>query len=225
MENNRDLSAGSLFVPEPTFVHADFKAGKRALDLIVSIVLMILLMPLLILIATSIKVSEGGPVFFTQMRIGKNGSRFRCVKFKTMVADAEQVLDAYLEQCSEARIEWMETQKLRNDPRVTPLGQFLRKSSLDELPQLFNVALGDMSLVGPRPIIEAEIPRYGDDIFAYISVRPGITGLWQVSGRSNCTYVERVKLDARYVSEWRLQNDILILLRTVPALLRRVGSY
>src|SRR4051794_39059173 len=108
MENNRDLSAGSLFVTEPTFVHADFKAGKRALDLIVSIVLMILLMPLLILIATSIKVSEGGPVFFTQVRIGKNGSRFRCVKFKTMVADAEQVLDAYLEQCSEARIEWME---------------------------------------------------------------------------------------------------------------------
>ena len=197
---------------------------KRALDLVGSIVLIVLLIPLLILIAALIKVSERKPVLFAQVRIGKNGKRFKCLKFRTMAVDAEETLQTYLSQCPGARREWTETQKLRGDPRVTALGRFLRKYSLDELPQFFNVLAGQMSLVGPRPIIEEEIPRYGDKILVYMTVRPGLTGLWQISGRSNCTYEERVALDARYVSEWKLRTDIVILLRTVPALLRLDSS-
>ena len=203
---------------------SDFRTAKRALDLAGSIVLIVLLIPLLILIAALLKVSERGPVLFAQVRVGKNGKRFKCLKFRTMVVDAEEALQTYLSQCPDAQREWIKTQKLRDDPRITPLGRFLRKFSFDELPQLFNVVAGQMSLVGPRPIIEEEIRRYGDKILAYMSVRPGITGLWQVSGRSNCTYEERVALDARYVSEWKLRTDIMILLRTVPAVLRQDGS-
>jgi Undecaprenyl-phosphate galactose phosphotransferase WbaP len=198
---------------------------KRILDLVVSIVLIVLLTPLLILIAALLKVTEKGPVLFQQIRVGKNGKHFQCLKFRTMVVNAEEALQTYLSECPDARREWIEGQKLRNDPRVTALGRFLRKSSLDELPQLFNVLAGHMSLVGPRPITDGEIPRYGDKILAYMAMRPGLTGLWQISGRSNCTYEERVRLDARYVSEWKLRTDIMILLRTVPALLRQDGSY
>ena len=197
---------------------------KLALDFVGSIVLIVLLIPLLILIVALLKVSERGPVLFAQVRVGKNGKRFKCLKFRTMVVDAEEALQTYLSQCPDARREWIETQKLRDDPRVTALGRFLRKSSLDELPQLFNVLAGQMSLVGPRPITEQEIPRYGDKILAYMTVKPGLTGLWQISGRSNCTYEKRIALDARYVSEWKLRTDIMILLRTVPALLRQDGS-
>ena len=210
---------------EPRFVDVELKAAKRVLDLLGSTALIVVVAPLLILIATLIKLSEGGPVLFAQMRIGKEGRRFKCLKFKTMVVDAEQALCTHLAECPDARREWSETQKLRNDPRVTKFGRFLRKSSFDELPQLLNVVVGDMSLVGPRPILDEEVPRYGEKISAYLSVRPGITGLWQVSGRSDCTYEERVALDTRYVCEWRLQTDLLILLRTVPALLHREGSY
>ncbi len=207
-----------------TSVYSDFRTAKRALDLAGSIVLIVLLMPYLILIAALLKVSERGPVLFAQVRVGKNGKRFKCLKFRTMVVDAEEALETFLSQRPDARREWIKTQKLRDDPRVTALGRFLRKSSLDELPQLFNVLPGQMSLVGPRPVMEEQIPRYGDKILAYMTVRPGLTGLWQVSGRNNCTFEERVLLDTRYISEWKLRTDIMILLRTVPAVLRQDGS-
>jgi exopolysaccharide production protein ExoY len=171
-----------------------------------SIALTFFLTPLLILIAALLKVSESllkvserGPILFAQVRVGKNGKQFKYLKPRTVVVNTEEALQIYLSQCPDAQREWIETQKLRSDPRVTALGRFLRKSSLDA--QLFNLLAGHMSLVGPRPITDGEIPRYGDKILAYMAVRPGLTGLWQISGRSNCTYEERVGLDARYVSE------------------------
>ena len=200
------------------------RLAKRAFDLVGSIILIVFFIPHMSLIALLIKMADGGPILFAQTRIGRNGRRFKCLKFRTMVIHAEEALQTYFNRCPEARQEWIETQKLRIDPRVTPIGRFLRKTSFDELPQLFNVLAGQMSLVGPRPIIEEEIPRYGDKILAYMTVRPGLTGLWQVSGRSNCTYEERVALDARYISEWRLRTDFVILLRTVPVLLSQDGS-
>ena len=207
-----------------TSVYSDYRTAKRALDVAGSIVLIVLLTPLMILIAAFLKVSGRGPALFAQERVGKNGKRFKCLKFRTMVVDAEESLQTYLSQCPDARREWIKTQKLRDDPRVTALGRVMRRSSLDELPQLFNVLAGQMSLVGPRPIIEEEIPRYGDRILVYMTVRPGLTGLWQISGRSKCTYEERVALDVRYVSECKLWTDIMILLRTVPVLLYQDGS-
>ena len=204
--------------------YGNLNPAKRAFDVAGSIVLIVLLTPLMILIAAVLKVSERGPVLFAQERVGKNGIRFKCLKFRTMVADSEESLQTYLSQYPDARQEWIETQKLRDDPRVTALGRVLRSSSLDELPQLFNVLAGQMSLVGPRPIIEEEIPRYGDSILVYMTVRPGLTGLWQISGRSNCTYEERVALDVRYVSEWKFRTDIVILMRTVAVVLCEDGS-
>ena len=200
------------------------RLAKRALDLVGSIILIVFFMPHMCLMAVLVKMADGGPILFAQTRIGRNGQRFKCLKFRTMVVDAEEALKTYFDRYPDARREWIETQKLRVDPRVTPIGRFLRKTSFDELPQLLNVLAGQMSLVGPRPIIEEEIPRYGDKILAYMTVRPGLTGLWQVSGRSNCSYEERVALDAKYISEWRLRSDFVILLRTVPVLLRQDGS-
>jgi lipopolysaccharide/colanic/teichoic acid biosynthesis glycosyltransferase len=171
-----------------------------------------------------IRISDPGPILFRQTRIGKAGREFKCYKFRSMVLEAERILNDHLEQDENARREWQANQKLTVDPRITPLGSFLRKTSLDELPQLFNVLAGDMSLVGPRPIVRGEIPKYDDKIVYYLAVRPGITGLWQVSGRSNCSYPERVALDARYVSDWSLKSDIIILLKTVPAVLLQSGS-
>jgi lipopolysaccharide/colanic/teichoic acid biosynthesis glycosyltransferase len=142
-----------------------------------------------------------------------------------MIPDADLALQRHLAKDVDARFEWETSQKLRCDPRVTKLGRLLRRSSLDELPQLFNVLLGDMSLVGPRPIVAGEMHRYGEKICFYMSVLPGITGLWQVSGRNDCTYAERVAFDVRYVKEWRLRQDITILVKTLPAVFRRRGSY
>ena len=205
-------------------VYSALRTAKRALDLAGSIVLIFVFTPLMILIAALLKVSERGPVLFVQIRVGKDGKRFKCLKFRTMVVDAEEALKTHLSQCPGALSEWSKTQKLRDDPRLTALGRFLRKTSLDELPQLFNILAGQMSFVGPRPIVEEEIPRYGHQIVAYMTMKPGLTGLWQISGRSNLTYEERVALDARYVSEWTLRTDIMILLRTIPAVLRQDGS-
>jgi exopolysaccharide production protein ExoY len=172
-----------------------------------------------------IRLSEGGPVLFKQQRVGLGGRMFGCYKFRSMLPNAEAALHDYLERHPEAKYEWETNHKLVKDPRVTALGQFLRKTSLDELPQLWNVVVGDMSIVGPRPIVPAEMSRYGSVLAHYCSVRPGLTGLWQVSGRSDCTYPERVALDARYVEEWTLKQDLLILIRTIPALAKQRGSY
>jgi lipopolysaccharide/colanic/teichoic acid biosynthesis glycosyltransferase len=187
--------------------------AKRLLDIFGASVALILCAPVMLVIFLCLSVM-GNPVFM-QQRVGRGGKLFACYKFRSMVNGAEQVLDDYLRANPAAREEWQQTFKLAHDPRITPLGRFLRKSSLDELPQLFNVLKGDMSLVGPRPIVPAEVPRYRSRIQAYHRLRPGLTGLWQVSGRNLVSYRRRVALDAVYEQRRSLALDALILLRTI----------
>lgn len=157
---------------------------------------------------------------FSHSRVGFGGKPFNCYKFRSMVANSEEVLKAYLEANPDLSMEWEETHKIRNDPRVTLLGWMLRKSSLDELPQLFNIIRGDMSCVGPRPIVKDELNRYGDHLGEYLRTRPGLTGLWQVSGRSSMDYASRVALDSQYVRNWSVWLDVVILFRTIFAVMR-----
>jgi exopolysaccharide production protein ExoY len=179
----------------------------------------------MILIGALIKLQDGGPVLFTQERIGKGGVRFRCHKFRSMRPDAEARLASILSSDPALRREWELSQKLTQDPRITALGDFLRRSSLDELPQLFNILKGQMSLVGPRPIVESEIRRYGRWYRYYTTVRPGLTGLWQVSGRSDVDYRRRVAMDRLYVRTRSLNSYVWIVCATLPAVLIRRGSY
>jgi Undecaprenyl-phosphate galactose phosphotransferase WbaP len=196
---------------------------KAAFDQFVAAVLVVLLAPLLIGLAVCVR-SDGGPAFYRHRRIGAGGRSFGCIKFRTMVTDSDRVLDQLLATDTAAAAEWAATQKLRDDPRVTRLGRFLRRSSLDELPQLFNVLRGEMSLVGPRPIVQAEVARYGDEIEYYYETKPGLTGLWQVSGRSDTSYQRRVRLDVWYVRNWTLWHDVAILLKTIPAVFLQRGA-
>ena len=198
---------------------------KRAFDVLAASALLLALLPLMLFIAVALYSFERGSVLYGHDRIGYRGKRFRCLKFRSMVPNSAEVLEQYLAQNAAARAEWEASQKLRHDPRITPIGKFLRVTSLDELPQLINVIRGDMSLVGPRPIVQAEVARYGSNIEAYASTRPGITGLWQVSGRSDVDYDRRVMLDATYVSTWSLPGDLLILCRTVKVVFSQSGSY
>lgn len=193
--------------------------SKRILDIVVASTALLLLSPVMIMVAALIKITIGGPVIFTHRRVGLNGATFPCLKFRSMVVDGDAVLARHLENDPAAAREWSETRKLNNDPRVTPLGRILRKSSLDELPQLFNVLRGDMSCVGPRPIVPAELERYGSKLPYYLGVRPGLTGMWQVSGRSRLSYKDRVALDCLYVRRWSLWLDISLLFWTIPAVL------
>ncbi len=197
---------------------------KRGFDVFVSAMILVPLLPLLCLVALAIRLSSKGPILFAHRRIGHGGVAFDCYKFRSMVVDAEQKLHDYLQANPEAAHEWEATRKLSNDPRVTAIGRFLRKSSLDELPQIFNVLRGEMSLVGPRPVVQDELHRYGLYRVHYLRARPGITGLWQVSGRSTTSYAERVRLDKRYSLQWSLVHDTGILFRTVPALLQQRGA-
>jgi exopolysaccharide production protein ExoY len=198
---------------------------KRAVDIILSGAAIILLAPLLIGLAFLVQCSSPGPVLFGHSRIGFGGKTFKCWKFRSMVINGDAALANHLRKNAAAQSEWNETQKLRHDPRVTALGHVLRKLSLDELPQLFNIFLGDMSIVGPRPIVMDEARRYGPSLGHYLRTRPGLTGLWQISGRSDVGYRQRVLLDRFYVRKWSLLKDIGIILRTVPAVLRSRGSY
>lgn len=198
--------------------------SKRVFDLAASLALILLLGPLLAAIALAVR-CDGGNALFGHRRIGAGGKAFRCWKFRSMVPDAEAVLAHTLASDPVARAEWDRDFKLRSDPRVTPLGNFLRKSSLDELPQLFNVLKGEMSLVGPRPIVTAEVERYGAAIDEYRACKPGITGLWQVSGRNDVNYADRVELDRQYAQSWSLVGDLLILVRTLGVVARRSGAY
>lgn len=200
------------------------RAAKRWIDVSVAVVALLTLTPLLLFLCIMVRCSDGGPALFRQIRIGKDGRRFACLKFRSMVIDADEALAKHLASDPDAAREWATTQKLSRDPRVTPLGQFLRTTSLDELPQIINVIAGEMSLVGPRPIVPSECERYGEHLPYYLSVRPGITGPWQVGGRSNCSYAERVALDVAYARKWRLATDVAIVVRTVPAVLARRGS-
>jgi lipopolysaccharide/colanic/teichoic acid biosynthesis glycosyltransferase len=198
---------------------------KRLLDIAVSLTVLVAIWPLFLLIVLVMKVTDPGPVFFMHERVGFNGRRFRCLKFRSMVVDADAALQALLRRDPDAAREWRETQKLRNDPRTTAIGRLLRVTSLDELPQLINVLIGDMSIVGPRPVVTSEVARYGSHFSDYASARPGLTGPWQVSGRSDTTYHERVRLDVDYVRNWSLARDGLLILRTVVVVMTRNGSY
>jgi exopolysaccharide production protein ExoY len=198
---------------------------KRVLDLLVTTVAVIFLSPLLVLIYALLKVFDPGPALFTQLRVGKDGQTFTVYKFRTMRVDAQARLDHLLANDASAAGEWARYQKLRNDPRVTLLGRFLRRSSLDELPQLLNILRGEMSVIGPRPVTSAEVHRYGVDYPYYVAVRPGVLGLWQVSGRNRLTYPERIALDVRYVRTWTIWADLAILLRAIPVVLLGKGAY
>lgn len=196
--------------------------AKRLLDIFGAFVALILCAPVMLVIFLGLSVM-GKPIF-TQQRVGRGGKPFACYKFRTMVVGAEQVLADYLRTNQSAKEEWARTFKLTHDPRITPVGRFLRKSSLDELPQIFNVLRGDMSLVGPRPIVPAEVPRYRSKIRDYHRMRPGLTGLWQVSGRNLVSYRRRVALDSVYARKRSLGMDILILARTVGVVFLGKGA-
>lgn len=196
---------------------------KRAVDACGAAVLLLLAAPLLLVIALVVSI-DGGPVLFGHRRIGRDGAVFRCWKFRTMILDAEPCLEEYLSHHGDALEEWQRERKLAFDPRITPIGRFLRRSSLDELPQLWNVLVGEMSLVGPRPVTEAELASYGSVAPLYLAVRPGITGLWQISGRNDVGYAARVALDARYVETRSLLLDLRILVRTAGAVLAGRGA-
>jgi len=200
------------------------RAAKRTMDIVGALVFFAIFGPLYVLVALGVRTSMGTPVHFGQTRMGVDGKTFRFFKFRSMVRNSEDILDDYLSKNDEARKQWDTFQKLDNDPRITPLGHFIRKLSLDELPQFWNVLKGDMSIVGPRPCMERQRSLYGKTWGHYCAVRPGLTGLWQVSGRNRLSYAQRVELDAKYVNEWSLWLDIKILAKTVYTVISGDGS-
>ena len=198
---------------------------KRAMDILLCAAGSVILLPLGLLLALAIRLDSPGPVFYRQRRIGREGREVRIFKFRTMVANADAVLEEVLAHNPDLKEEWERDQKLKHDPRITRVGRFLRKVSLDELPQLINVVTGDMSLVGPRPIVASEVQKYGPVYEEYCMVRPGITGLWQISGRNNTTYAERVAYDHYYINNWSVWMDLWILAKTVPVVITGYGAY
>ena len=206
-------------------LHAGSRIAKRAIDLVFCFALLPLVLPLMAVIAFLIAVESGFPVFYSQKRLGQDGRTFHIWKFRTMVGNAAQVLERSLASNPELKKEWAENQKLRNDPRITRIGKVLRKASLDELPQLWNVLKGEMSLVGPRPIVHEEIAKYKEAYPLYTKTIPGLTGLWQVSGRNRTTYAERISYDSYYVRNWSFWMDIYLLARTVTVVLTGHGAY
>lgn len=201
----------------------DFSA-KRLFDIAAASLGLLFLAPLLICVGLLIRLQDGHKALYSQTRIGLNGEVFQCFKLRSMVPNAAEKLQALLDNNPDAKREWELTQKLSNDPRITPIGKFIRATSIDELPQLLNIIRGDMSVVGPRPIQFYERARYGDVLPLYYSVRPGLTGLWQTSGRSNTTYSERIALDKKYVQTRTFWGDVWIILKTVPVVLMSVGA-
>ncbi len=199
---------------------------KRLFDIASACLFIPLVLPLSLLIAAAIRLETPGPVLFRHTRIGQGNRRFTLWKFRSMLRNSEERLQAYLQQHPELEAEWNATHKLKDDPRVTRVGRFLRRTSLDELPQFWNVLVGDMSLIGPRPIVDAEVPKYGlPGLRLYTRVRPGLTGLWQVSGRSDTSYLRRVELDSRYIREWSIALDLRIIWKTIGVILRANGAY
>lgn len=221
---------GTLYAPsksvesgrevQPEGIYARY--GKRTFDIVLALLLLPVIAPVLFGLWLIVR-RDGGPGFFAHRRIGRNGRVFPCWKVRSMVFDAERKLRAYLAENPEAAREWSRDHKLTNDPRITPFGNFLRKSSLDELPQIWNVLRGDMSFVGPRPIVREELKRYGPYRRIYMSMAPGITGLWQVSGRNDVTYDERVHMDVEYVGSMTFVTDARIILATAKSVINRTG--
>jgi lipopolysaccharide/colanic/teichoic acid biosynthesis glycosyltransferase len=215
------LLAGTVGAP------ARARRRKRLFDLCFAALVLIATLPLFLLLAAGVRLSSPGPVFFAHQRVGRGGRPFRCWKFRTMVVDADERLERLLRERPDLRAEYAATHKLRDDPRVTVFGRWLRRTSLDELPQFWNVLRGDMSVVGPRPLVDLETARYGEAIATVLGLRPGITGMWQVSGRNDIPYDLRVQIDASYATSHSLRGDLLIVLRTVLVVLRpgRSGAY
>jgi lipopolysaccharide/colanic/teichoic acid biosynthesis glycosyltransferase len=220
-----------MFIPRsrPGFTHPLFLrpfggVAKRLADLALATPALIFAAPLMVVVACSVKLQDGGPAFFLQPRIGLGGGTFPLIKFRTMAPDAQQRLAQLLRDDPAAAQEWREKQKLTNDPRITPVGRFLRRSSLDEVPQLLNVILGHMSLVGPRPMLVDQPGEYGPAYDTYCGARPGLTGLWQVSGRNNTSFRRRSELDALYLRGWSLVGDLYLMVRTVGVLLNQAGA-
>ena len=207
-------------VPGDSLVEAIYSILNR----LAAALLLLLLLPLMALVAWQIRKVDGAPILYGHSRVGRSGRIFRCWKFRSMVLDSDQALQRLLQRDPAARAEWERDHKLRDDPRVTPIGRFLRRSSLDELPQLFNILAGHMHFVGPRPVTLAELRRYGKHKRHYLSVRPGLTGLWQVSGRNTTTYDHRVQLDARYVERRNPLVDLWIVLRTLKVVALKEGA-
>ncbi|MDX2233263.1 MAG: sugar transferase [Hyphomonadaceae bacterium] len=217
----------SHVVTDPVIVMAAMRANgrvKRTFDIVSSFCGLVILAPILLTVALLIWLNDGGSPLYGHKRVGRQGRPFQCWKFRSMVMNGDAVLAAHLAANPEAAKEWEETQKLTDDPRVTRIGAFIRKTSIDELPQLWNVLRGEMSVIGPRPITRKELDRYGKNRRYYLLVRPGITGLWQVSGRSSTTYERRVSLDRRYLENWSYEQDVMILLKTLPAVLKSEGA-
>lgn len=214
----------------PAAEHVSFPTGvaarcKRTVDMLGALAILFLFLPLLGLCAALVLVSSPGPLFYKHPRLGRGGREFLLWKFRSMRPNADHVLASYLAANPAAQAEWVATQKLKADPRVFSVGRFMRRFSLDELPQLWNVLRGDMSLVGPRPIVANEVHRYGQAIRSYYAFRPGMTGLWQVSGRNKTPYSERVELDRRYVQHWSLRLDLAICFKTFRAVVSADGAY
>ena len=202
-----------------------YRVIKRLFDICMVLLASPLLLLVTLLIAAAIRIGSPGPIFFSHRRIRRHGAFFTMLKFRTMCANSAEVLETHLAANPSARIEWQQFHKLRDDPRVTPIGRFLRRTSLDELPQLWNVLSGTMSLVGPRPIVAAEVEKYGEYFADYCLVKPGISGLWQISGRSGVGYQERVQFDRKYARTWSLTGDMLILIKTLRCVIHQDGAY
>ncbi|MFB9949558.1 sugar transferase [Rhizobium puerariae] len=220
-------SAGSPF---PTTDQADMALptgglAKRSFDLTAATLALILFSPIFLMIAALVKFSDNGPVFYGHRRIGHNGRSFKCLKFRTMAVNGDEVLRNYLNANPHAAEEWRATRKLKADPRVTVVGTVLRKLSLDELPQLFNILRGEMSVVGPRPVVDEELNLYDSFAAYYLRTRPGLTGLWQISGRNDVSYETRIAFDTQYVQNWSLIGDFAIIAKTIPAVCLARGSY
>jgi exopolysaccharide production protein ExoY len=216
----RGSSLASLETPRPTG-----RAAKRVVDIVLALSGIFLLAPLFVICFLATAFTSPGPALFRHRRVGFDGKHFDCLKFRTMVTDAPDRLRRFLESSPEAASEWATNRKLRHDPRVTAIGSILRKSSLDELPQLFNVLRGEMSIVGPRPVTDEELERYSSSVGAYLACRPGITGLWQVSGRSTTTYSKRVACDTFYARNWSMYLDAKIVIVTLPSVLLSDCAY
>jgi lipopolysaccharide/colanic/teichoic acid biosynthesis glycosyltransferase len=197
----------------------------RVCDIALSVTALVSLAPVLVTVAIIVYLQDGGSIFYSQDRIGRNGKKFKCYKFRSMLVDSAERLEKLLASDPDAREEWERDHKLKNDPRITKFGNFIRKTSLDEFPQLWNVIRGDMSLVGPRPIVNNEIVKYGSSFRYYKAVKPGITGMWQVSGRNNIDYVRRVAIDRKFVQSRSLFLYLYIIFATIPAVLAQKGSY
>lgn len=222
-QGDREVFAAIATPPPPVgFLRS---AAWRIFDIVVATAILVMVLPFLLILALVLYITDPGPVFFIHRRIGKGGRMFGCIKFRSMREDGDLILQQHLAANESARREWHETRKLRDDPRVTKVGAFVRRLSLDEFPQLINILRGEMSIVGPRPIVEAEVARYGRYFEYYCHVRPGLTGLWQISGRSDTSYRERVDLDVHYVMRKSIMLDSWLVLKTIPAVLLARGSY